>query len=176
MTKILCVLMIIAALLGLCACGNDTQEDHPNPTNTQNTEQGADVQSPAGGFVFVYNGVELIPGAEFPAEKLPQPQYFYTAPNCALDGNDTVYNYTDIEVAVYDDGKSAVIQNVYIINPNLRTPEGLALGDALTEVKKIYGDTYTVNGAEWQFVKGKTMLAVLTQDDFVASMEYRLVG
>ena len=177
MTKILSVFLAAAMLLCLCACEKDDQEIQPNNTTTQSTPATDHTeQSPVAGYSFAYKGVELMPGGGFSEEKLPQPQYSYTAPNCALDGNDTIYNYTDIEVAVYYDGKTSVVQSVYIINPNLVTPEGLALGDDLTKVTKLYGDTYTVNGAEWQFVKGNMILAILTQDDFVASIEYRLAG
>lgn len=165
MKKIAILLLAALLLVGLCACGND-----PAPADTTPQTQ------PPEGYAFIYKGVKLMPGATFDAAALPDPEYTYTAPNCALDGNDTVYNYVDIEVAVYDDGKSAVIQSVYIINPNLTTPEGLALGDELNKVKEIYGKEYTVEGHQWQFAKGNTIFGVLTQDNFVASMEYRLAG
>ena len=165
MKKIAIILLAAFMLVGLCACGADNQPADTAPI-TQKLE----------GYSFIYKSVELMPGAEFDAAALPEPEYTYTAPNCALDGNDTVYNYVDIEVAVYDDGEKAVIQSVYIINPNLTTPEGLALGDDLSKVKSLYGEDYTVEGAQWQFKKGNMYLGVLTQDDFVASMEYRLAG
>lgn len=165
MKKIAILLLAVLMLISLCACGADSD---PVDTTPQT--------KPLEGYAFIYKGVELMPGAAFDAAALPEPEYFYAAPNCALDGNDTVYNYVDIEVAVYDDGKSAVIQSVYIINPNLTTPEGLALGDDLAKVKQLYGEEYTVEGAQWQFEKGNMYLGVLTQDDFVASMEYRLAG
>lgn len=165
MKKIASILLAVVMLISLCACGTDSGAGDTTPQT-----------KPLEGYAFVYKGVELMPGAEFDAKALPDPEYIYTAPNCAFDGNDTVYNYVDIEVAVYDDGKKAVIQSVYIINPNLTTPEGLALGDDLAKVKKLYGEEYTVEGAQWQFKKGNMYFGVLTQDDFVASMEYRLAG
>lgn len=165
MKKIAILLLAVLMLMSLCACGADSAPEDTTPQT-----------KPLEGYAFVYKGVELMPGAEFDAAALPEPEYTYTAPNCAFDGNDTVYNYVDIEVAVYDDGKTAVIQSVYIINPNLTTPEGLALDDDLAKVKQIYGEDYTVEGAEWQFAKGKMILGILTQDNFVASMEYRLAG
>lgn len=177
MKKILSIFLAALMLLSLCACGEDApKQTEPNGT-TQSTAPSTSEQVVVGdGYGFVFKGVMLTPGAEFSGEGLPEPQYFYTQPNCALEGDDTIYNYADIEVAVYNDGKKSVIQSVYIINPNLTTPEGLALGDDLTKVTKLYGDTYQTNGAEWQFIKGNMILAILTQDDFVASIEYRLAG
>ena len=176
MRKILSIFFALLMLLSLCACGEDTplqtQPDETIPSTAPSTLE----QIVGDGYGFVFKGVTLTPGAEFSGEGLPEPQYFYTEPNCALEGDDTIYNYSDIEVAVYNDGKKSVIQSVYIINPNLTTPEGLALGDDLTKVTKLYGETYQVNGAEWLFAKGNMVLAILTQDDFVASIEYRLAG
>ena len=178
MKKLLLLILAACMLLSLWGCGKD--EDPKNTEDkggvgapsTQETEK-----KPVNiGYVFTYKGAELTPGIQFQSDALPEPEYQYTAPNCALPGNDTVYNYVDIEVAVYSDGKSDIIQSVYIINPNLTTPEGLALGDDLAKVKQLYGENFTQNAAEWQFAKGDMILSILTQDDFVASIEYRLAG
>jgi len=174
------LLLILAACLLLALWGCGKEEETKNPTGTSGVETPSD-QAPTQrpiktGYVLVYKGAELTPGVQFQGNALPEPEYTYTAPNCALEGNDVVYNYVDIEVAVYSDGKSDIIQSIYIIDPNLKTPEGLALGDDLTKVKELYGSDYTQNAAEWQFAKGDMILAILTQDDFVASIEYRLAG
>ena len=171
MKKLIVLAMAALLLVSLCACGA-AEEELSNSTPVQNVTQNAEGK----GYAFVYKGVELIPGTQFQPDALPEPEYEYTAPNCALEGNDVVYNYVDIEVAVYSDGKTDTIQSVYIINPNLTTPEGLALGDDLTKVTQLYGDSYTQNGAVWQFTKGNVVLCILIQGDFVASIEYLLAG
>jgi len=176
MKKLMVLFLTACMLLSLCGCDKDEKD----PVETNGTEapstQAPTQNSPAKGYAFVYKGAELMPGAAFQSDALPEPEYQYTAPNCALEGNDVVYNYVDIEVAVYSDGESNTIQSIYIINPNLTTPEGLALGDELDKVKQLYGESYTQNAAEWQFAKGNMILSILTQDDFVASIEYRLAG
>lgn len=176
MKKLLLLVLAACMLLSLWGC----EKDEKDPVETNGTvappTQAPTQNSPEKGYVFVYKGAELTPGAQFQSDALPEPEYQYTAPNCALEGNDVVYNYVDVEVAVYNDGKSNTIQSIYIINPNLTTPEGLALGDDLAKVKQLYGESYTQNAAEWQFAKGNMILSVLTQDDFVASIEYRLAG
>ncbi len=170
MKKIMIFLLAAVLLVSLCACG----------TNEDNAPNGGDQGSTEGvvgkGYVFLYQDAELTPGAQFRPDMLPEPEFEYTAPNCALAGNDVVYNYGDIEVAVYSDGASNTIQSVYIINPNLTTPEGLALGDSVTKVTELYGDSYTENGAQWQFAKGNMILCILTQDGFVTGIEYLLAG
>ncbi|MBO5891624.1 MAG: hypothetical protein J6Q30_02790 [Oscillospiraceae bacterium] len=167
MTKLLSVLLAMAVLLGLSACGNNAS---PAAQSTETNN----VQTSVPGYGFVFQGVILIPGDAFAADKLSEPQYIYTQTNSVLGGKDTFYNYTDIEVVVYDDGKTAVIRSVMVLSPNLKTSEGMALGDPLEHVTKLYGNSYTQIGDEWLFTKEKTVLAILTQDGFVAGIEYRL--
>lgn len=119
------------------------------------------------GYGITFKGVALVPGSQFDADKLPQPQYSYTQ-----SGN-SFYNYADLEVVVSHAGDAAVIQRVTVISLNLKTSEGLAIGDPLEQVKKLYGDHYTQCGDEWLFCKGNTTLVILTQDGLVAGMECR---
>lgn len=174
MRTLLCVLSVITILLVLSACGNDNRGNQPNQT-IQSTQTN-DIQTSATDYGFVFRSVILIPGSDFVAEKFPEPQYTYTRDNSVLGGKDTFLNYTDIEVTVHDDGIKTVIHRIVVISPDLKTPEGLALGDPLEQVTKLYGDNYVQDGDLWLFSKGETMLAVLTQDGFVAGIEYGLTG
>lgn len=174
MRKLLSVLAVVAILLVLSACGNTGQENQPNQT-VQSTQTN-DIQTSAAGYGFAFQSVILIPGSDFTAEKLPEPQYTYTRDNSVLGGKDTFHNYTGIEVTVHDDGIKTVIHRIVVISPDLKTPEGLALGDPLEQVTKLYGDNYVQDGDLWLFSKGDTVLAVLTQDGFVAGIEYCLTG
>ena len=172
MRKLLSVLLAIAILLGFSACGNGGSENQPLQT-TQNALSG-DAQNSAACYGFVFQSVKLIPGDNLAAEKLPQPHYTYTKPNDVPGSMDIFYNYKDIEVIVYDNGEASVIRSVVVISPALKTPEGLALGDPLERVVRLYGNNYRHDGDIWLFSSGKTALAVLTQDGFVAGIEYRL--
>lgn len=168
MGKLLSILLIMAVLWCLCACGGNTPEIQPSQTAATNAKPPKNEDSPVSGYGVVFQGISLVPGGSFAVEKLPQPQYSYT------QGNDMFYNYTDLEVTAYNDGKVTVIRSVIVISPNFKTAEGLALGDDLEQVKVLYGSNYTQNGEEWLFYKGNTILAILTQDGFVAGIEYRL--
>lgn len=172
MTKLLRVMLAMGILLGLCACANNAP---PNEPATQNSEINGE-QDSLPGYGFVFQGVELVPGEPFAAEDFPKPQYSYTKTNSVLGGYDTFYNYVDVEITVHDDGKSTVICSVIVISPNIKTAEGLALGDSLEQVTKLYGDINTKDGDIWLFSKGRTALAVLTQDGFVAGIEYRFTN
>lgn len=169
MKKLWIVLLAALVIIGLTACGETQKADLEGSSEPSQA-------GPVVGYGFVYEGAELIPGGSFDAAALPECEYTYTTPNCALDGMDTVYNYGDIEVAVYTEGGRNIIQNVYIIDPNITTPEGLALGSDISQITKLYGTEYTTNGNEWHFAKGNMILAILIQDDYVVSIEYRITG
>lgn len=167
MIRLLRAFLVIAVLLGLCACGSIASENQYPSTQKPSSDDGQV------GYGFVFLGVELVPGDAFAADDFPQPRYVYTQTNNALGGKDTFYNYTDIEITVYDDGKTTVIRRIVVIDPNLKTPEGLALGDALEQATKLYGNNYTQDQDVWLFHKGDTVIAVVTQDGYVAGIEYR---
>lgn len=173
MKKYIAALLAVLLLVGLAACGQPQTEQSQTDGETQATDS-TPAADPAGDpFVFTYEGVDIVLGADFDASKLPEAEYVFSQANCALNGEDVIYNYGAVEVTTYKEGESEIIQSVYIIDPNLPTPEGLALGDALTRVTELYGTDYAVVGDEWQFTKGKSILAILVQDDFAASIEYR---
>ena len=171
MKKLLLLILALLMVFCLAACEEPAQGDQVGASSEPSQEAG-----PVEGYAFVYAGVELIPGAGFDASLLPQCEHIYDTPNCALDGMDTVYNYGKIEVTVYTEDGSNTIQSVYIIDPNLATLEGLTLGSDVSTVTELYGSEYTANGSELQYAKGNMILAILTQDEYVVSIEYRIAG
>jgi hypothetical protein len=92
-----------------------------------------------------------------------------------LEGTDNVYNYDTFEITAYDEGKGEFIYSIYFIDPNLTTPEGLALGDTLDKAISLYGDGYTQEDSAYTYVGGNTMLVIILQNDAIASIEYRMV-
>lgn len=172
MRKLLSTFMTIAILLGFSACGAGAVEDQPK--TTQNPQ--SDAAQTAACYGFVFQDTELVPGNCLAAEKLPMPQYTYRQTNTIWGGEDTFYNFVDIEVIVYNNGASSVIRSIVVISPNLKTPEGLSLGDSTEQVIKLYGNNYVEDGDQWLFSVENTCLAVLIQDGLVAGIEYHLTG
>lgn len=192
MKKLIAMMLALLMVLGLAACG---AEEEPNadlvitraPVEENETEAPTDgeeapveeTEAPApeaagGVFAFTLEGVELIPGEPFDASALPEAQSQYTVPSCALEGTDNVYNYGTVEVTAYDEGNGEHVYSVYFIDPNITTPEGLALGDTMSKVVELYGEDYTEEGTSYIYTKGNTMLIVIAQGDVVASIEYRM--
>ena len=189
MKKMIAVLLSLLMLLTLTACGEpadkptnttteavvNTTENVPEDTTAAAQDTTAATEAQDTGFVFTFKGVDLIPGQAFNAAAMPEASSVFQVPSCAIEGTDNVYNYEAFEVTAYNDGTGEVIYSIYIIDPNITTPEGLALGDSLDRVVELYGDGYVVSGTAYDYSSEGTMLSIIIQSDAVASIEYRMI-
>ena len=182
MRKMIAMLALLVLVFALTACGAEanTNEDLVITRGTEATEIAQETQATeevaaAKVYSFTAEGVELIPGAPFDPAVLPAAASQYTVPSCAIEGTDNVYNYETFEITAYDDGTGEVIYSIYIIDPNITTDEGLALGDSLDRVVELYGEGYQQNGTAYDFSSESTMLSLIVQGDTVASIEYRMI-
>lgn len=184
MKKIFAIALALSMLFALTACSGGEQSTEPalttegtTPVTTQvPTEQILETAAPmaAKGFAFTANGVELIPGADFDAAVLGEAASVYQVPSCALEGTDNVYDYTTFEVTAFNDGTGEIIYAIALLDPNITTDEGLALGDDLAKVIELYGEEYAQNGTAMVYGKGSTILTVIVQDDYVVDIELRM--
>ena len=186
-----CVWGIVAALAGcgqasptgslpqnITAGTNDSQQDTGSKDN--GADQGSEEQNQSeqkkenGTFSFLYEGVTLTPGEVFDESSLGEYSGLSEVPSCAFDGNDRVYNYEMFELTAYIDGDEERIYSIYFIDPNLPTTEGLRLGDTVDDMKSLYGENYEMVGTSYDYIGGDTVLSIVTQNDVVVSIEYRL--
>ena len=124
-------------------------------------------------FSFTYQGVTLVPGNAFDSAALPEAESVYQVPSCAIEGTDNVYSYGDIEVTAFNDGNGEVIYSVYIVDANTPTAEGLYIGDTLDQVIAVYGEDYTQENSQVTYQKGNTLLVIILDGDYVASIDFR---
>ena len=143
-----------------------TQESEALDQGKQNEEKGE--------FIFLYEGVALIPGEAFEQSVLGECSEVSEVPSCAFDGNDMVYNYETFELTAYIDEKEERIYSIYFIDPNLPTTEGLCMGDTVDDMKSLYGENYEIVGTSYDYTRGDTVLSVITRNDVVVGIEYRL--
>lgn len=181
MKKLIALLMAVLMVAALAAC--DTQPSTSDPTtepiaqNPVDDETGpADPQPDAEEyFSFTYEGVELIPGADFDPTVLPEADSVFEVPSCAIEGTDNVYSYPPFELTAYNDGTGEVIYSIYLLDADTCTDEGLYVGDDLARVTELYGTGYAENDTELTFTKGATTLNLLMDGETVISIEYRMV-
>lgn len=127
-----------------------------------------------GAFSFLYNGVTLIPGEIFDRSVLGKYKEVSEVPNCALGGSDKVYNYKMFELTAYIEEDVERIDSIYFIDSNLPTTEGLRLGDTVDDMKSLYGENYVAEETAYTYTRGETLLIIITKNDIVVSIEYRL--
>lgn len=197
MKKLFAIMLAMMMVFSLCACGAEeetnadlvitrapVEETEAPAAQDEATEAPTEAEGEAAPavidvefYAFEAEGVQLVPGAAFDADEMPsKASSVYTVPSCALEGTDNVYNYDDaFEVTAFDEGDGEFIYSVYILDPNLTTPEGLALGDSKDKVVQLYGAGYQDNGNEYVYQAGDTILDIIFQGDSVASIEYRMV-
>ena len=181
MRKLIAMLALLMLVFALAACGSDAEMDADLVITraTEATEiveeENIQVEAVKTEYCFVAEGVELIPSADFDPTVLPDAASVYTVPSCAIEGTDNVYNYENFEVTAFDYGAGELIYSIYIIDPNVTTPEGLSLGDGLNRVLELYGEEYERNGSAYDFYGTETMLSIIIQNEAVASIEYRMI-
>ena len=157
---------------------NDSQQNNVNKENDADQESKGENQSEQkeenGIFSFIYEGVTLTPGEVFDESLLGKYSGLSEVPSCAFDGNDKVYNYEMFELTAYIDGDEERIYSIYFIDPNLPTTEGLRMGDTVDDMKSLYGENYEMVGTSYDYTGEDTVLSIVTQNDVVVSIEYRL--
>jgi len=180
MKKLIALLLAVLMVAALTACG--PQQSASDPTTEPTAQKPVDdetgpavTQPDEEYFSFTYEGVELIPGADFDPAVLPEADSVFEVPSCAIEGTDNVYSYPPFELTAYNDGTGEVIYSIYLLDADTCTDEGLYVGDDLVRVTELYGTDYAENDTELTFTKGATTLNLLMDGETVISIEYRMV-
>ena len=162
MKKLIAMMLAVLMLCTLAAC---TESNAPGstPNNT-----------PVEGFTFTYQGLDLVPGANFNEEALGKAESFEN-PNCAGEGKFITYLHDAIELTVNVVGGKTVVYSIYLTDANTPTTEGLHLGDDVARATELYGaGQSSADGSTITFTKGATQLVVVVEDEMIASIEYRM--
>lgn len=156
MKKLTLILLSVLLVFTFAACGG--------------TEETADV------FTFKLGETTIVPGEKSDLSKLPEPDAISEITSCAFDGVDKVMTYKDkYEITAHIEGDDAIVYSVFLFDPNLKTQEGLSMGETKAKMIEIYGENFTQDGDGCIYTKGKTQLIMILQDDVIISIEYRQV-
>lgn len=194
MKRISKVLFLLGIVAALTACGqksdpagNLAKDISIDADSLKGTEKGSDRDDAAteaadqqksgaaeGMFSFIYEGATLTPGELVDHSVLPKCSDVSEVPSCAFGGNDKVYNYGVFELTTYFDEDEERVYSIYFLDPNLPTTEGLCLGDSVDDMIALYGEAYEAEENAYTYTRGETLLMIVTKNDMVVSMEYRL--
>lgn len=170
MKKILALTLALLCLLALAAC-NGSQ-----PAATDPTAGTTVTPKPEEAFYLHFSNQDLIPGTEFPAGWLPEPNFSTETPDCVNGGLTRLHMYDYLQVTTYEKDGKQIIYSV-ILDPekaaNTPTAEGLYFGDDSARVEELYGANAVKDGDIWTYTKGATQLIIQLDSDQVIGLEYK---
>lgn len=131
MKKAIGMVLALALLLGLCACGN--QQKELAASDLSMTVNGKTVTAESG----VSDVLEVFGGAYDMAE----------AVSCVYSGMERTYSGEDFILYTYpgDDGQEHLMEAY--ATANVKTARGVAIGSSLKDVEEAYGSNYTRAGS-----------------------------
>ena len=112
--KLLFVLLISVCLLTVIGCGKKEEKKET--------------------FKVEFAGVDVTPGEKLDISKINKDYDKSEVPDCALGGKGIVYTFEEVEISTSEEGK---IFSVYFIDPNMKTEEGISLGDDIRKLMEI---------------------------------------
>lgn len=125
-------------------------------------------------YTFSVNGLNIAMGdavGDF-LSKTGAPANKYSAPSCAFDGDDTVYDFSTYQITTYvSDGKE-IFTGVYLLDSRYSTKEGIKIGSSLQKMLDVYGDDYKESYGAYTYSKGLTDLSFVVIDGVITSISY----
>ena len=150
MKKKLLIVLISICLLTVCACGKKEEKDS---------------------FKLEFAGVNIIPGEKLDISKIKKEYEKSEVPDCAFGGKGIVYTFEDLEISTNEEG---LIYSVYFISPNMKTEEGISLGDEVSKLKEVYKEITEEDGLI-KCKKDKVEIDFNINNDIVDGIEYLLI-
>jgi hypothetical protein len=126
------------------------------------------------GYYFETNGLKITMGdsaSDF-LVKTGTPDEQYSAPSCAFDGDDTVYDFGSYQITTYLSDGEEIFTGVYLLDDRFSTKEGIKIGSKLSEMLSAYGDEYEENYGAYTYSMGLTDLSFVVIDDVITSISY----
>ena len=158
MAALLALVMVLS--LVLCSCGGGGESNNGG-NNTGSLD-----------YYFEVKGVkvEMKADAEAVLKALGSYKSSYEAPSCAFDGMDKIYSYGAYDILTYTaDGKD-FISGVVLRDDTVETPEGIAIGSKLEDVKKKYNAKE--EGSSINVYSENCRLLIIFDNGVVSSIQY----
>ncbi len=125
-------------------------------------------------YAFTVSGLDIVMGeaaGDF-LTKTGSPSDKYSAPSCAFDGDDTVYDFGSYQITTYMTNGKEIFTGVYLLDGSHSTKEGIKIGSGLSDMLAVYGDDYQENYGAYTYSKGLTDLSFVVINDVITSISY----
>lgn len=169
MKKMLSLILALALVLCLAACGEKT------PAETTAAPQQND--APEVGMGFTYKGTKVALNAEMAPilAALGEPISYTEEASCAFEGLDKTYYFGSFYVQTYPMGDKDYVFSIWFADDGVTTDEGVYVGAPQAEVEAAYG-AENYNGSNAYIVtEGKTTFTVILEEGKASSIQYDLV-
>ena len=176
MKKLICLILVMAAIFCFAACGST--ETNAGTTNTGTSSQGGSVPVAAeDGFIFTTNGTKIVMHAEATdiIAALGEPTTYTEEASCAFTGMDKTYFYGSYYVQTYPMGDKDYIYGVWFADDSVATAEGVYVGMPQADVEAAYGAENFNGSNAYIMTKGESTLTVILKDGVVSSIQYDAV-
>ena len=164
MKKIFICLLVSVFLL----CGCETKE---SKNNLKEDDKSLSKDS----YVFTIQNNDLVLGNYFDLKKIGKENNYSETASCAFEGIDKTYTYDHFEVTTYPKDNKDIIGNIYFLDKDVKTKEGVGISDSIDKVIATYGSDYKQEGTLFKYQKGDMELKFIIEDDLVTSIEYALI-
>ena len=171
MKKIFALILALAMILTLAACGGETAPETTAPAAK------APMAPDASSWKYTVRGVDILMHAEAAPilEALGEPVSYTEEASCAFTGLDKTYNYGGFFLNTYPIGEKDYIYGVCLMDDSSTTPEGIYIGATQAEVEAAYG-AEGFNGTNAYILKSTTTtLTIILDDGLVSSIQYDAV-
>ena len=171
MKKIFALILALAMVLTLAACGGESAPETTAPAAK------APMAPDASSWKYTVRGVDILMHADAAPilEALGEPVSYTEEASCAFTGLDKTYNYGGFFLNTYPIGDQDYIYGVCLMDDSSTTPEGIYIGASQAEVEAAYG-TEGFNGSNAYILKGTTStLTIILDGGVVTSIQYDAV-
>ena len=190
MKKIISLILVLAMVCALAACGGKEPEAPAAtnaPVSNENVVGGGDAAAPeapapeaapAGDvFTFTYGGTKIAMNAEDAPiiEALGEAKKYTEEESCAFEGLDKTYYYGSFYLQTYPEGDTDYVYCLWLVDDSVETEEGIYIGASQADVEKAYGAENFNGKNAYVVTSGDCTLTVILENGAVNSIQYNAV-
>ncbi len=169
--SIICALLLCALALTFAACSEDKPEDTSAQTTSAPEKDGS---------VYVeYKGTRIVMGADADGiiKSLGEPSSKKEIGDCGGLGAQVKYSYASFEIYVLESKTEGnKIDQITFRDDLIATPEGVCIGQTVSDVKKALGEPARSDGKSMEYTKGAFILSIGIDGDTVTAIDYMTIS